>query len=87
VLIDIYATRLLAQALSLSFSRYESLITQFFALVDSCRMEDASNNKLRETRDRLVPLLIIRLREGWELEFEKLTRREIARLGVPAGES
>jgi hypothetical protein len=49
-------------------------------------MEDAANNTLRETWDRLVLLLIARPREGWEAEFEEITRREIERLAVPAGE-
>ena len=48
-------------------------------------MEDASN-KLRETWDRLVLLLITRPHEGWEREFEDITRREIERLAVPAEE-
>jgi hypothetical protein len=47
-------------------------------------MEDAAENKLRETWDRLVLLLIARPREGWEPEFEEITRREIGRLAVPA---
>jgi hypothetical protein len=50
-------------------------------------MEGAADNKLRETWDRLVLLLIAEPREGWELEFEEITRREIERLAVPAGES
>ena len=48
-------------------------------------MEGATDNKLRETWDRLVLLLITQPREGWELEFEEITRREIERLAVPAG--
>jgi hypothetical protein len=47
-------------------------------------MEDATDNRLRETWDRLVLLLIARPREGWEPEFEEITRREIERLAVPA---
>jgi len=47
-------------------------------------MEGAAANKLRETWDRLVLLLIARPREGWEPEFEEITRREIERLAVPA---
>jgi hypothetical protein len=47
-------------------------------------MENAAENKLRETWDRLVLLLIARPREGWEPEFEEITRREIGRLAVPA---
>jgi NADPH-dependent 2,4-dienoyl-CoA reductase/sulfur reductase-like enzyme len=50
-------------------------------------MEGATDNKLRETWDRLVLLLIARPREGWEPEFEEITRREIERLAVPVGES
>ena len=48
---------------------------------------NAQNTKLRETWDRLVLLLIAQPREGWEPEFEEITRREIERLAVPAGES
>ena len=48
-------------------------------------MEDAADNKLRETWDRLVLLLIAQPREGWEPEFEEITRHEIERLAVPAG--
>ena len=46
----------------------------------------ATENQLRETWDRLVLLLITRPREGWEPEFQEITRREIERLAVPAGE-
>lgn len=46
-------------------------------------MEDAADNQLRETWDRLVLLLIAQSREGWEPEFEEITRREIGRLAVP----
>jgi hypothetical protein len=45
--------------------------------------ENAANNSLRETWDRLVLLLIARPLEGWEPEFEEITRREIERLSVP----
>ena len=45
-------------------------------------MEDAATNKFRETWDRLVLLLIARPREGWEPEFEEITRREIERLAL-----
>lgn len=38
--------------------------------------------RTRETWDRLVLLLITYPREGWESEFEEITRREIGRLGV-----
>jgi hypothetical protein len=47
-------------------------------------MESAADNKLRETWDRLVLLLITQPLEGWEPEFEEITRREIERLAVPA---
>lgn len=47
---------------------------------------DAVKNRLRETWDRLALLLITQPREGWEPEFEEITRREIERLAVPAGE-
>jgi hypothetical protein len=50
-------------------------------------MEDLADNKLRELWDRLVLLLIVQPREGWEPEFEEITRREIKRLAIPAGES
>jgi hypothetical protein len=41
----------------------------------------------REVWDRLVLLLITQPQEGWEPEFEEITRREIERLAVPAGGS
>jgi hypothetical protein len=50
-------------------------------------MEKTINDDLRETWDRLVLLLIAQPRDGWESEFEEITRREIERLAVPAGES
>ena len=46
-------------------------------------MEGATDNKLRETWDRLVLLIIARPRKGWESEFEAITHREIGRLAVP----
>lgn len=46
-------------------------------------MECAADNKLRETWDRLVLLLIARPLEGWEPEFAEIARREIARLALP----
>ena len=49
-------------------------------------MDGVEDNKLRETWDRLVLLLIAQPREGWEPEFEEITRREIERLAVPAGQ-
>ena len=49
-------------------------------------MEDTTNNRVCEIWDRLVLLLIARPREGWEPEFEEITRREIGRLAVPATE-
>ena len=50
-------------------------------------MEGTADTRLRETWDRLVLLLITQPQEGWELEFEEITRREIERLAVPASES
>jgi hypothetical protein len=50
-------------------------------------MESAAQHKLCETWDRLVLLLIARPIEGWEPEFEEITRREIERLAVPLGET
>jgi hypothetical protein len=49
-------------------------------------MEGEANNKLRETWDRLVLLLIARPCEGWEPEFEEIIRREIERLAILTGE-
>ena len=49
-------------------------------------MDAAADNRLRETWDRLVLLLIARPIEGWEPEFEEITRREIERLALPVGE-
>ena len=49
-------------------------------------MQDVYDNKLRETWDRLALLLITQPREDWEPEFEEVTRREVERLAVPAGE-
>ncbi len=49
-------------------------------------MEGAADNKLRETWDRLILLLIACPREGWESEFEEITRREIERLALPVGD-
>jgi len=46
-------------------------------------MATTSGDKLRETWDRLVLLLITRPLEGWEEEFEEITGREIERLAVP----
>ena len=48
--------------------------------------ESASENDHRETWDRLVLLLIARPLNGWEPEFEEITRREIDRLAVPGAE-
>jgi len=47
----------------------------------------SSEDRLRETSERLALLLIAQPLEGWEPEFEELIRREIGRLAVPAGES
>jgi hypothetical protein len=49
-------------------------------------MEGTADTRLRETWDRLVLLLIAQPREGWEPEFEEITRREIERLAVPGGQ-
>jgi hypothetical protein len=43
-------------------------------------MERVEESKLSETWDRLVLLLISRPREGWQAEFDEITRREIERL-------
>jgi hypothetical protein len=43
----------------------------------------AKDDRLRETWDRLVLLLICEPREGWEREFGEITRREVERLEVP----
>ena len=40
----------------------------------------------REIWDKLVLLLIAHPREGWESEFEAITRREIERLAAPTEE-
>ncbi len=50
-------------------------------------MESLQVTKAHEVWDRLVLLLIAQPREGWEPEFEEITRREIERLTVPVGES
>ena len=49
-----------------------------------CMSESMADNRLRETWDRLVLLLIAQPREGWEPEFHDITRREIERLAIPA---
>lgn len=46
----------------------------------------SDDSRLRETWDRLVLLLIAQPREGWNLEFEEIARREIERLAVWADE-
>ena len=50
-------------------------------------MEKTLKDDLRETWDRLVLLFIAQPRDGWESEFEEITRREIERLAVPVSES
>lgn len=50
-------------------------------------MEDVTDNRLRETWDRLVLLLIVQPQEGWESEFAEIARREIERLSVPTAEN
>jgi hypothetical protein len=47
-------------------------------------MDGVVDNQLIETWDRLVLLLIAKPRDGWEPEFEEITRREIQRLVLPA---
>jgi hypothetical protein len=47
----------------------------------------STEDRLRETSERLVLLLIAQPRKGWEDEFEELIRREIERVAVPVGES
>jgi hypothetical protein len=49
-------------------------------------MESAAEHKLCETWDRLLLLLIARPIEGWEPEFQEITRREIERLALPTDE-
>ena len=49
--------------------------------------EIASGNNFQETWDRLVLLLIARPLNGWETEFEEITRREIDRLAAPAAKT
>jgi len=49
-------------------------------------MGTTADSRLRETWDRLVLLLIAQPREGWNLEFEEIARREIERLAVWADE-
>ena len=39
-----------------------------------CMSENVADNRFRELWDRLVLLLIAQPREGWELEFEAITR-------------
>ena len=49
-------------------------------------MDTATDNRFRETSERLALLLIAQPREGWETEFEELVRREVERLTVPTDE-
>jgi hypothetical protein len=44
--------------------------------------KNTSNPKLQEIWDRLVLLLIVQPREGWEHEFREISRREIERLAA-----
>jgi len=46
----------------------------------------STEDRLRETSERLTLLLIAQPREGWEDEFEELIRREVERLAVPVSE-
>ena len=43
----------------------------------------STEDRLRETSERLALLLIAQPREGWDEEYEELVRREIERLAVP----
>jgi hypothetical protein len=43
----------------------------------------STEDRFRETSERLALLLITQPREGWESEFEELIHREIERLAVP----
>jgi len=45
-------------------------------------MGTTADGSLRESWDSLVLLLIAQPREGWNLEFEEISRREIERLAV-----
>ncbi len=50
-------------------------------------MEEVADNKSLEHWDRMALLLIARPLEGYESEFEEITRREIERLKpLPAPE-
>jgi NADPH-dependent 2,4-dienoyl-CoA reductase/sulfur reductase-like enzyme len=49
-------------------------------------MSATVGDKQRQMWDRLVLLLIASPREGWEPEFEEITRREIERLALPIEE-
>jgi hypothetical protein len=46
-------------------------------------VEGTADNKLRETWDRLIVLLIARPGEGWESGYEEIARRKIERLALP----
>jgi hypothetical protein len=50
-------------------------------------MESAADSNPREKWDRPVLPLIALPHEGWESEYEEITRREIERLAVPVSES
>ncbi len=43
-----------------------------------------TGDRVLETWDRLVLLVIAQPIEGWESEYEEIKRREIERLAVPA---
>ena len=47
----------------------------------------STEDRLRETSERLALLLVAQPRKGWETEFEELIRRELERLAVPIGAS
>jgi hypothetical protein len=64
--------------------RKVSYLIRASAIVGGVR--SAAEHKLCETWDRLVLLFIARPIEGWEPEFEEITRREIERLAIPVEE-
>jgi hypothetical protein len=45
-------------------------------------VEGATDNKPCEKWDRLILLLIVQPRAGWESQFEELIGREVERLAV-----
>jgi hypothetical protein len=47
-------------------------------------MEDTARTRQLEVCDQLILLLIAEPREGYELQFKEIMRREIERLSIPA---